>query len=468
MRQLALGSALLILATPIAAHAQTAPSVPSPDQTAQGDVSLTIYTNDLALVQDKRTLDLRNGRTRQEFPDVSATIRAETVTLSGQGIGIVEQNFDYDLLTPEKLMDKAVGQTVTIVRVGEDGKETREQARVLGNNNGTVVQIGSRVEVLPAGTRVIFPALPPNLRARPTLSVTIDSSIAGPRPVTLNYLTTGLGWRADYVVLFDEAAGKMDVQGWVTLANTTGTSFTNANLMLVAGTPGTTQRGGYRPPALPGNTSGTESANRERLGDYYVYPLAQRTTVANAQQKQVSFLDVAGTPATKGYYYSNDWLGATDDGNPSSAATVLRFSTSRTAGLGDALPAGIVRVYMRDARGVPQFIGESRIGHTPMGSNLALKTGEAFDVRIATVVEKRERLGDGKWRTTMRYRLTNARGAPVTVDLVQSGLDNYWQDSRVETESLKSERTSADAVQWKVTVPANGEAVVTATFITRY
>ncbi|MEZ0241789.1 MAG: DUF4139 domain-containing protein [Sphingomonas sp.] len=465
MRHWSLGSALVLIAAPLAAHAQVAPSVPAPDQTAQGDVSLTIYNNDLGLVQDKRVLTLATGRTRQVFPDVSAVIRAESVTLSGAGISVIEQNFDYDLLTPEKLMDKAVGQTVTLVRRDENGKETRETAIVLANNNGTVVQIGNRIEVLAPGTRVIFPSLPPNLRARPTLSVTIDSATSGPRPVTLNYLTAGLGWRADYVVLFDEAAGKMDVQGWVTLANTTGTTFTDANLLLVAGSPGSTQRS-YRQPSPPGNTQGTESANRERLGDYYVYPLARRTTVANAQQKQVSFLDVAGAPATKAYYYYNDWLGATEDA--ASFSTVLRFSTSRNGGLGDALPAGIVRVYMRDARGVPQFIGESRIGHTPMGSNVAIRTGEAFDVRIVPVVEKRERLGDGKWRTTMRYRLTNARGAPVVAELAQGGLDSVWQDSRIESESQPSERINADEVLWKVTIPANGETVVTAVFITRF
>jgi hypothetical protein len=457
--------ALVSIAAPLAAHAQTAPSVPAPDQTAQGDVALTIYNNDLALVQDTRVLNLAAGRTRQEFPDVSAAIRAETVTLSGGGVGVVEQNFDYDLLTPEKLMDKAIGQSVTLVRLDAEGHETRETARVLANNNGTIVQIGNRIEVLAPGTRVIFPALPPGLRARPTLSVTIESTSAGPRPVTISYLTTGLNWRADYVVLFDEASGKMDVQGWVTLANTTGTSFTNANLMLVAGNPGSTQRG-YRQPGIPGNTNGTESANRARLGDYYVYPLAQRTTVANAQQKQVSFLDVAAAPASKAYFYRNDWLGATEQ--PASFATVLRFSTSRTSGLGDALPAGMVRVYMRDARGVPQFIGESPIGHTPMGSGVAIQTGEAFDVRVQPVVEKRERLSDGKWRTTMSYRLTNARAAPVVAEVAQAGLDSVWQDTRIESESQPSERLSADEVLWKVSVPANGEATVTAVFITRY
>lgn len=148
--------------------------------------------------------------------------------------------------------------------------------------------------------------------------------------------------------------------------------------------------------------------------------------------------------------------------------TVLRFSSSREGGLGDALPAGTVRVYMRDARGQPQFIGESNIDHTPMGSRLALKTGEAFDVKVQPTVEKREKLGDSKWRTTMRYRLTNARDAAVTVELAQAGLDSWWKDTRIESESQPSDRSDADQALWKVAVPANGETIVTAVFITRY
>lgn len=467
MRWLALG----LMALPATAQAQTA--VPAPDQSAQGDVAVTIYTNDLALVQDKRTLSLPAQRTRQEFPDVSASIRPETVTLSGGGLTIVEQNFDFDLLTPQKLMEKAVGRTITLVRTNPETKaETREEARVLANNNGTVVQIGNRIEVIdPSSTRVIFPTLPPNLRARPTLSVTVDSATAGGRPVTLNYLSRGFGWKADYVALFDESAGKIDVQGWITLTNTSGTTFNNARTLLVAGAvgeDGNGQRQVYGRPnrTIPGNRPGTQTANREQLGDFYVYPLAERTTIANAQQKQVSFLDVTGTPAARAYFYRNQWLGAAQEA--ASADTVLRFSSARESGLGDALPAGTVRVYMRDTRGQPQFIGESAIGHTPMGSSLALKTGEAFDVKVQPVVEKRERLGTTRWRTTMRYTLTNARSAPVVVELAQAGLDFLWDDTRIESESQKSERTSSDEVVWKVDVPANGEASVTATFVTRY
>lgn len=465
-------TALVLLAIPFAAHAQTATDSPSEPRTAQGDVAVTIYNNDLALIQDKRMLAFPSGRTRQEFADVSAAIRPETVTLAAANTAIVEQNFDFDLLTPQKLMDKAVGQTVTLVRTNpQTGAESSENARVLANNGGTVVQIGNRIETLDGSRRVVFASLPPNLRARPTLSVTLDSNAAGTRPATLNYLSSGFGWKADYVALFDEGAGKIDVQGWITLTNTTGTSFPNATTLLVAGAPGSGSgsrpRYGSNPSrAIPGNKPGTETARREQLGDFYVYPLKERTTIANAQQKQVGFLDVAGVPAGKAYFYRNGWLDASNEAK--SADTVLRFSSSSEGGLGDALPAGTVRVYMRDARGQPQFIGESNIGHTPMGSRLALKTGEAFDVKVQPTVVKRERLGADRWRTTMNYKFTNARAQPVTIEFAQAGLDSWWDDTRIESESLKSERTNADEALWKVAVPANSEASLDAVFITRF
>ncbi len=441
-------------------------------QSAQGDVSVTIYNNNLALVQDVRQTALPSGRTTVEFPDVSAQIRAETVTLNGSDFGIIEQNFDYDLLSPSALMQKAVGQVVTIVRTNPaNGQETREQAKILAANGGVVLQIGQRIEVLRDDglpVRVIFDRVPPNLRARPTLSVTLQSDKAGTRPLTLSYLTPGLGWKADYVALFDEGAGKIDVQGWITLTNNSGTTYTNAETLLVAGQVGEGQpQYQYQPQRRGGMIKpGTETANRAQLGDFYLYPINGRTTIAQAQQKQVSFLDVGGAPAAKAYEYRNGWMGTQDEAQ--SAATVLRFSTSRDGGLGDALPAGTVRVYIRDAKGQPQFIGENNIGHTPMGSALGLKTGEAFDVKVRPVVEKRERIGTSRWRTSMRYTLTNARAAPVVVDLIQNGLDNYYDDTRIESESLKSERRSSDEAVWKVTVPANGEAVVTVVFDTRY
>ncbi|MDB5720504.1 MAG: hypothetical protein JWP15_1122 [Alphaproteobacteria bacterium] len=472
---------------------------PAYAQSAQGDVSVTIYNNDLALVQDIRQLALPAGLSRQEFPDVSAGIRPETVSLGGEGFDIVEQNFDFDLLSPEALMAKAVGQTVTLLRTNPaTGVETRERATVLAVNEGAVLRIGDRIEVLRDDglpVRVIFDSIPPNLRARPTLSVTLEASRGGTRPLTLDYLTTGLSWKADYVALFDEQAGKLDVQGWITLTNSSGTTFNQARTLLVAGDTASVQQNGrgFQPPRPLGNRPGTETAGREKLGDYYLYPIKDRTTIANAQTKQVSFLDVAGAPASKAYEFRNAWLGTADE--PRSASTVLKFSSSRQGGLGDALPAGTVRVYMRDARGQSQFIGESAIPHTPMGSSLALKTGEAFDVKVRPVVEKRERIASDEWersvryrvtrsdgavetatvesqriywRTTMHYLLSNARPQPVVVDLIQSGLDDWWHDTRVPSETVPGSQLSADERIWHVTVPANGETVLTAVFDTHY
>jgi hypothetical protein len=451
----------LLLAALQAAAATTAAS-------AQGNVAVTIYNDNLALVRDVRQIAVPAGRARIEFPDVSAQIRPETVTLVVADAGIIEQNFDYDLLTPSAMMEKAVGQTITIVRTNPGtGAETREQAKVLSVNGGVVLQIGNRIEVLRDDglpVRVIFDRVPPNLRARPTLSITLEGSRGGTRPAALSYLTPGLGWKADYVALFDEPAGKLDVQGWITLNNVSGTTFTDAKTLLVAGNPSIRGRTMRSTDSL--ERAGTQTPDRAQLGDFYLYPIAQRTTIANAQQKQVGFLDVTGAPAAKAYEYRVGWLGSTDE--PESAATVLKFSSAREGGLGDALPAGTVRVYVRDAAGQPQFIGENRIGHTPMGSAIALKTGDAFDVKVKPVVEKRERLSPLKWRTTMRYLLSNARNQAVTVDLIQQGLDFFWVDTRVTDESLKSERRSADELVWRVQVPANGEAVVTATFETRY
>jgi hypothetical protein len=434
-------------------------------------LSVTIYNDNLALIQDRRDIEVKDGRQRIEFQDVSAQIRPETVSLSAPDISIVEQNFDFDLLTPAKLMEKAVGHEVTIVRVNPaTGVETPEKADVLATNGGVVLKIGDRIEVLRDDglpVRVIFDKVPDNLRARPTLSVSIVGTHAGTRRATLSYLTPGLGWKADYVALYNESDGKIDVQGWVTLTNSSGTSYDNAQTLLVAGSPSQAEAGpaNYRQPIRRTTLArpGTESGNRERLGDFYLYPLAERTTIANQQTKQVSFMDVRGVPAEHGYEFRNPWLGTAE--TPVSAKSIYTFSTGAHAGLGDQLPAGILRFYMRDKRGDPQFIGESSIGHTPMGSTLSLATGDAFDVKVHAVAEKRTRLSTFDWQTDMRYELTNALPHAVRVRLRQDGL---WGDSSIKSESQKSTRLNAEAAEWAVTVPANGKTSVTATFETRY
>ena len=438
-------------ASPSAVWAQTAPRL-----------SVTIYNDNLALVQDQRDITLAAGRQKLEFKDVSAAIRPETVSLSAPGLSVVEQNFDYDLLTPDKLMEKAVGQQVRVVRTNPgDGKETTETATVLAANEGVVLKIGDRIEVLRddgVPTRVIFDKVPETLRARPTLSVTVEADKAGPTPATLSYLTTGLSWKADYVAMFDEAKGALDLQGWITLGNQSGTAFVDAETQLVAGRVNTLANRGYQQPTRSLQQAGTESSDRERIADYYLYPLPHRTTIAANQNKQVGFLSAQGVAAKKVYEIREGWFAS--QANPVSATVAIQFSNAKLAGLGDQLPAGVMRVYMRDKAGDPKFIGENAVGHTPAGSELSIRTGDAFDVTSQTTLVSDTKVSKTRSRYEMKYLIRNARPQPVTVELRQGGL---WRDGEVKAESLASRRIDARTLGWSVPVPANGETTLTFT-----
>lgn len=434
---------------------------------AEPGIAITIYSDNQALVQDTRTVTFTGERQKVEFKNVSAQIRPETATLNSAGMHIFEQNFDYDLLSPAKIMENAVGQTITLVRTNPaTGAETREQAVVLAANGGVVLQIGNRIEVLRDDglpVRVVFDKVPPNMRADPTLSMTLQAP-AGTREASLRYLTPGLGWRADYVALFDEGKEQIDVQGWVTLTNNSGVNYDNADTVLVAGTPKLIGQGGYGRPGMDTMIeAGTETGTRGRLGDYYLYPLADRTTIANMQTKQVSFLDVKNAPATHGYEVRFGWM--QNSTVPLSVKTMYQFSTSAKGGLGDQLPAGIVRFYLRDSQGQPQFIGEHAITNTPMGSRLSINTGEAFDVKVQPIMDSRTRVNSSRWKTAMRYILTNTLPKPVKVQVVQDGL---YGDTRIAEQSQPTSWRDADRAAWLVEVPANGKTELTATFDTRY
>ena len=428
-------------------------------------LEVTIYNADLALVQDARQLDIDKGRQKLEFKDVSSAIRPETVTLSADGVDIVEQNFDYDLLTPSKLMEKAVGQQVTIVRTNPGtGAQVTETATVLAANEGVVLKIGDRIEVLRddgVPTRVIFDKVPENLRAQPTLSVTVDSDHAGPRLATLSYLTTGLSWKADYVALFDQPAGKLDLQGWVTLTNQSGTSFEAADTKLVAGQVQVAGNGasGYYDPTEGVTQAGTEAnaGPGKALGDYYIYSLPERTTIAQNQTKQVSFLDAQGVTAHRVYQWNAGDLASASQ--PAHAAVGVDFTNSTGGGLGAGLPAGTVRIYERDASGAPKFVGEAPIGAVPQGSELLLKMGEAFDVTVQPTLVADERVSSTRSRYSMSYLIRNAKSEPVTVEVRQSG---YWgRGTKVLAESLTSRKIDAYTLGWSVPVPANGQTVLT-------
>ena len=431
-------------------------------------VTLTIYDKNIALIEHVRPITAPAGRQRIEFKGVSAQIVPETVRFLAPGVELIEQNFDYDLLTPAKLMEKAVGGKVRIVRTNPaTGVESTETAEVLSTVQGTVLKIGPHIEVLREDnlpTRVIFDKVPDNLRAEPTLSVLVNSARPVNETARLTYLSRGIGWSADYVAVFDEPKNETSMQGWITLRNTSGTTFTDARAQLVSGDVNLVngEEGYWQWYQQRRNANqrraGTESSGRERLGDYYLYPIKQLTTIANNQTKQVSFLDAPNVKASKGYEVSF-WNFASND-QAQSADVRIRFSNSKAAGLGEQLPSGVVRVYVRDARGQPQFVGEDHVGHVSAGSELAIKIGDAFDVTVQPTLDATRRISYRKTEYDMTYLLRNARPTPVTVTLRQGGLS---RENSVLKESIKGRRTDAYAFAWDVDVPANGEKALTFT-----
>ncbi len=424
------------------------------------DLSMTIYGDGRALVEDVRSFDFKEGRSVIVLPNVSSQINAPSASFVADGIEIVEQNFDFDLLTPNKLMQKAVGQTVTIIRTNPGtGTETQEQAKVLAVNNGVVVQIGNRIEVLRDDnlpTRVIFDKIPENLRANPTLSVMVNSNLAGPRPATLTYLSGGLNWRADYVLNFNEDAKKMDLQGWATLTNNTNTTFKDVKTSLIAGNIGNKSRNNY------GNYNqvrrgGNQTSPQERIGDSYLYSLPGTTTLASLQTKQISFIDAANVAARKAYEYQANGFQTLPE--PANVEVRVVFENSREAGMGEALPKGIIRVYSKDQKGRSQFVGESNISHVAAGSEVSLKTGDAFDVTVKPTLLAQNKVSKKRTDTSMRYTIKNAKKTASKVTIRQN-LWGWRTEYEVRQESHISRRPDAYSRVWTVDVPAEGEATL--------
>ncbi len=456
MRQWIFSAAVLAVAG--GAAAQQVAAQPPAGQDA-GKIAITIYNNDLALVEDARVMSVDAGRSRLEFPNVSARIQPETVSLAADGVSIVEQNFDFDLLTPYKMMEKAVGSTIRLVRTNPaTGRETVETAKVLSANEGVVLQIGDRIEVLRDDglpVRVLFDRIPPNLRAKPTLSVTVNSAAAGRRTATLRYLTNGVRWQADYVGLFDEKSGSLNLQGWVTLTNQTGAAYVNARTQLIAGSPG--DGGGVIESALAGGVGGAQS-DETAFSDYHLYTLKEPTTIAENQTKQVSFLDAPKARANKIYLVERS--GLMSQRYAEGASVKLRLKNDTPSGLGAPLPAGTVRLYAKDSAGRAQFIGEDSLGHIAQGSTIELNVGTAFDVTAQSSVEKQEEPVKGVTVTQMRYVFRNARAEPVTIQFVQGGIDG---DHEFLESSMTPTRIDAQSYRFDVATPARGEAVVTFT-----
>jgi hypothetical protein len=450
--------------------------------TDQQAVAVTIYNEDLALVKDARKVQIDSGVNRLALRDVSAMMRPETAllrSLSHPGaFSLLEQNFDFDLLTQAKLLEKYVGRNVRIVKTHPTtGAETVEVARVLSANEGVVLQMGDRIETGVPG-RIVFDGVPANLRDRPTLVTELQSQRTGLQDVELSYLTGGLSWRADYVAELNADDSALDLNGWVTLNNLSGTTYANARLQLVAGDVNRVKEemagvDKVRRRAMPLAAPALAPMAQESLFEYHLYTLQRPTTLANQQTKQVALLSAAAVPVKKelllrgGDHYYRGSVG--DLGQKIKVGVYVEFSNKEGANLGQPLPKGVVRVYKRDSAGHAQFVGEDRIDHTPKNEKVRLHLGDAFDVtadKKQTDFRRREATNLASYVHESAYEivLRNAKAEAVTVT-VREPVPGDWT---MLQESQKHSKVASGAAQWQVAVPAGGSATLKYRVMVRY
>ncbi|MHB1233299.1 MAG: DUF4139 domain-containing protein [Burkholderiales bacterium] len=433
----------------------------------QQEVAVTIYNENLALVKDTRKVNLVAGEGRLAWRDVSARMRPETALLRDlthpKGFYLMEQNFDFDLLTPQTLLDKYVGKRVTVIRTNPaTGADSREDTTVLATNGGVVLQYADRIETGVPG-RLAFHNVPDNLRDRPTLVIHLNAPQTAEDTLELSYLTGGLSWRADYVAELSKQDDKLDLNGWVTLTNSSGATYRNAKLQLVAGDVNQVQEQftGAVAPAMKARAASAPQMAEENLFEYHLYTLDRATTIAENQTKQVALLSAAKVPVTKefllrgaDYYYR---AGYGDLGQKLKVGVFMKFE-NQGGGLGIPLPKGIVRVYKKDSAGNAQFVGEDHIDHTPKNETVRLKLGEAFDVTADKKQTSFEKIaGTGRYNyiydAGFEIVLKNAKDEAVQVKVVEP-IPGDWQ---MLSESQPHKKEASNTAVWNVKVPANGK-----------
>jgi hypothetical protein len=438
----------------------------------QTELAVTVYNSDLALVRDVRSIQLPRGQFDLRFMDIAATVNPATVHLRSLSeparLGILEQNYEYDLLEPDKLLRKYVGREVTLIRPRDENGTTRYEevkARLLSYNTAPVWQIGSEIVTGMHADHIRFPELPGNLYSRPTLIWSLDNSGAGRHRVEASYLATKLAWNADYVltVARDDKAG--DIDGWVTLTNGSGTAFRNAKLQLVAGELNRVRQAFRRMDdlAMQEREAAVAGApmSQEAFSDYHLYTLERKTTINHNETKQVNMLGATGFPVRKRYivdgqamYYRN----AQAPGSPIKDAVKVyyQFKNEEKVGLGMPMPSGTVRVYQADSKGGVQFVGEDRIGHTPKDETLNLKIGHAFDVVAERKQIDYEKIATNTYEVEYEVVLRNHKSTPISVE-VNEPIGGTWRIIRSSHEWTK---TDAWAAQFNVPVAVDGTSTL--------
>jgi len=432
----------------------------------RSEVSITVYNQNFGLVREIRDIDLGKGRAALEFREVSSQIQPETVaikSLTGGGLSVLEQNYRYDLLSPQKLLEKYVGKKVKVYRWNEkQGKEDAFDAEVLSVNGGqSVMKINGEITYDFPG-RIAFPEVPANLIAKPTLVWLLESQ-AQKQKVEVTYMTRGMSWKADYVFVINDKDTLGDLTGWVTLNNNTGASYENAKLKLVAGDVNkVTEHAGWGKgkAVFASGSAGGGGFKEEGLFEYHLYTLQKPTDVMNNEQKQVTLLEGQNINVQKKlmFYGQSYWYRGSYGQLMSNQKVGVYLDVQNTEAnhLGIPLPKGIVRVYKADKSGAKQFIGEDHIDHTPRDEKIRVKMGDAFDVVGDRKQTDWKSLGTCNSESGWEISLRNHKD---TVETVQD-----WEpvggDWEIVSSSHPAVKQDAHTFTFEVKIPAKGEVKI--------
>jgi len=434
----------------------------------QKSISLTVYNSNLGLVRDVRNLAMPRGTVNLWFQDVAAKIDPTSVSIRTIGhessLRVLEQNFEYDLISPARLMQKYVGHELELVRY-PNGKEQRVRAKLLGTNGGYVYEIGGKIAINPWGN-VELPSLPSGLHARPSLVWLLENNRAR-QTVEASYLTGGINWKANYVAVLDRNDHKVDLTGWVTIDNRSGTTYRNAVLKLVAGDVNRVKPGRGvvvdEAMAMPKRPS-ERQFSEQKLFEYHLYKLDRPATVRDNQTKQISLLEAPDVGVKKQFVYDPQqrvyFAARTAVDRNTKVGVYLTLDNSRKNHLGMPLPKGTVRVYKEDRDGALQFIGEDEIDHTPRDEKIRVHMGNAFDITAERVQTKFETVSSGHvYRSSYRVTIRNHKDEGVTVKV----FEHPTGDWRVTRSSHDAIRESVSSLRFDVPVAANASADLTYT-----
>ncbi len=437
----------------------------------QKNVEVTVYNSNVALIKDTREVKLPKGDGELRFMDVAqyinpVTVHVESVNMP-DAFAVLEQNYEYDLMNANKLLDKYVGKEITLLdRNPYQGTETKVKATLLSNNNGQIYKVGDDIYLGHPGYQIL-PKIPENLIAKPTLTWLYANDSTAAHQLKVSYLTTNLTWKADYVLTVDDKDSAGSLNGWVTVDNKSGTEYTNAQLKLVAGDVNRAQDSNrvLYDMEMTGASAMSKSSEQfveQAFFEYHIYDLQRRTTLKDNQTKQVSLLSKSGIPLSKKFivqgnqnYFYNSYMGQQDFKVP--VEVFIEFKNSKENALGMPLPAGIIRLYKADVKGSLQFIGEDRIDHTPKDELVRLKVGKAFDIIAERKQMDYQNLGAYAIESEWEIKIRNHKEEDVVVTVLEP-VSGEWT---ITKSSHPYTKESAQGISFEVPVAKDGETVLT-------